>query len=95
MYLTPHHITNGWRQVRHVVGRAWSVTGRALHAADRYVDVATRLASSLDDVVPAKAMQGARGALDSYARGRTRVQDVRDRAEGVYARTRGNVPELF
>ena len=53
------------------------------------------MVNSFDDVAPAKAMQGAKQALDTYGQARSRIQDVRDKTEGVYKRARGNVPELF
>ena len=95
MLFTPRTIAHGWRRVKHVAGQAWSFSGRALHTADRYMDVAARLVNSLDDVAPTKAMQGAKQALDTYGPARSRIQDVRDKTEGVYKRARGTVPELF
>ena len=95
MLFTPRTISHGWQRVKHVVGNAWSLSGRALHTADRYMDVVGRLVNSFDDVAPAKAMRGAKQALDTYGQARSRIQDVRNKTEGVYKRARGNVPELF
>ena len=94
MLWTPRHISHSWQRVKHVAGQAWSVTGRALHTADRYMDVAARLVGSLDDVAP-KAVRGVKRGLDAYSQGRSRIQDARDKTEGVYNRVRTNVPELF
>ena len=83
-------------KVKHVVGQAWSVSGRALHTADRYFDIAARLANSLEDVAPTQASWGGvKRALDTYGQARSRIQDVRDKTEGTYSRVKGNVPELF
>ena len=68
--------------------------GRSLHIADRYMDVVSRLASSLEDVAPT-ATRGVKRALDSYGDARGRIQDVRDKTEGSYNKVRRNVPELF
>ena len=94
MLFTPRNISHGWKKVRSFAGQAWSVSGRALHTADRYFDIAARLANSLDDVAPT-ATRGVKRALDSYGQARSRIQDVRDKTEGAYNGVRGNVPELF
>lgn len=94
MLFTPRSISHGWKRVKHVAGQAWSLSGRALHTADRYMDVATRLANSFDDIAP-KAVRGVKRALDTYGQARSRIQDARDKTEGVYSRVRTNVPELF
>ena len=85
----------GGTKIKHVVGQAWSVSGRALHTADRYFDIAARLANSLEDVAPTSANRGVNRALDTYGQARSRIQDVRDKTEGTYSRVKGNVPELF
>ena len=95
MLFTPRNISHGWKKVKSFAGQAWSVSGRALHTADRYFDIAARLASSLEDVAPTSASRGVKRALDSYGQARSRIQDVRDKTEGAYNRVRGNVPELF
>ena len=95
MLFTPRNISHGWKKVKSFAGQAWSVSGRALHTADRYFDIAARLANSLEDVAPTGATREVKRALDSYGQARSRIQDVRDKTEGAYARVKGNVPELF
>ena len=95
MLFTPRNISHGWKRVKHIAGQAWSVSGRALHTADRYFDIAARLANSLEDVAPTSATRGVKRALDSYGQARSRIQDVRDKTEGTENRVKGNVPELF
>jgi len=81
-----------WTKAKHFAGKAWVTTNKVLSAADRYADIALRLADT--GVFGSRAMQAGRDAMDRYAEARGQIDSYRNQAVRMHDKVRSAVPEI-